>query len=195
MIDAVTGAIKSVSAKLPDSDEYTVVHVKDETVSRGWFPMYTRKLRMAEDTEVIFGEVFWADLSRIRGGTFDLLVGMARLIFGLRYVSDCAADQPGRVAACFLRWLLYLAILVVRGPLLAVLTLGTALCFPAAVHRVGRLLSCPEGYLAWLSDNRCSYAVGGMVIAIGLLIIIIASFLPKFPWKINGGVRTFCIWL
>jgi hypothetical protein len=186
MIDAVTGAFSSVDHALPDNDEYVAVHLEDKTVSRGWFPMYSRRFDLPEGPELIFGEVFWADLSRIRGSTFELLIGIFRLVFGLRYVSDQAATQPG-TAARTLRWALYLAILVARGPLLALFTLGAVFCLPLAAHWIGRVAHVPDQSLVWLTEDRC-------YLGLGLLVATVSGVMLLPVWS-KFHFRAFSFWL
>jgi hypothetical protein len=171
MIEAVTGAIRSIHPGLPDSEVFVVTHLKDDAASRGWFPMFTRRLRLRGGGEAVFGEVFWADLSRIRGGTYDFLVGVFRLIFGLRFVSDQAASHPGFWAA-LLRWLLYLTILIPRGPWLALLTLGSIYCLPGVVKWAARYTDVPDRWVAWVTDTGFYTAIGLGVAVAGLVLTI-----------------------
>ena len=191
MIDAVTGAIKAVRPTFPDSDEYTVAHVTDDSAPRGSFPIYSRRLPISQLGELMFGEVYWADLSPIRANTFDLVRGVWRLIFGLRYIADSACCQPN-LAAAILRKLLLCAIFVIRMPVLGLLTLGAALFLPLAIQAGGRLLSFPDQSLAWLADAGCSYAVAAALIASGPVVIVINA-LKRRPWGISLSVRDFYV--
>jgi hypothetical protein len=78
------------------------------------FPSHMRRVENGKVPGLV-AEVYWADLSQVREGVFHLLWGIFVTIFGLHYVVDQAAAQPG-VATRFLRYLLYLAGWLLRGP-------------------------------------------------------------------------------
>lgn len=82
------------------------------------FPVHQRRLK-SESQSIELAEAFWGDLSRVSRGWFGVIQGVLQIIFGLRYVSFIAADQPGKAA----RWLRRLGLLssqVLHGPVLAV---------------------------------------------------------------------------
>ena len=82
------------------------------------FPVHQRRLR-SENQTVEFAEAFWGDLSKVSHGWIGVVQGVLQIIFGLRYVSYVAADQPGK-AAIWLKRLGLLTSQVLHGPVLAV---------------------------------------------------------------------------
>ncbi len=175
MIDAVSGAIRSVHQLFPRSEEFVVTHIEDPAASDGWYPLYLKHFELPNGRRVGMGEVYWADLSKIRGGTFEFLVGIYRLIFGLRFVSDQAAKQDTFWAE-FLRRLLYLTILIARGPWLAILTVGLVHCVPEVARWAARATYVPGSWVDWLSDLRI-YTVLGVLVA--LTGVVLAIHAPK----------------
>src|SRR5262249_13612322 len=81
------------------------------------FPIHLRRAEIS-GCGAVFAEVYWADLSRIREGALHLLLGVFRIIFGLRHVAD-QASSGNILSARVLRWLLHNGAFFVRGPLLA----------------------------------------------------------------------------
>ena len=82
------------------------------------FPVHQRRLQ-SQTQNVELAEAFWGDLSRVNRGWFGVIQGVLQIIFGLRYVSYVAADQPGK-AALWLKRLGLLTSQVLHGPVLAV---------------------------------------------------------------------------
>ena len=75
------------------------------------FPIHVRRARVkaapaSPKVEVVFAEVYWADLSRIREGGLHLLYGVISSIFFLRFIPDWAAHMK-RKGARWLRLLLH----------------------------------------------------------------------------------------
>ena len=81
------------------------------------FPVHQRRLR-SQTQNVELAEAFWGDLSRVSRGWFGVIHGVLQIVFGLRYVSYVAADQPGK-AAIWLKRLGLLTSQVLHGPVLA----------------------------------------------------------------------------
>lgn len=82
------------------------------------FPVHQRRLK-TETESIELAEAFWGDLSRVSRGWFGVIQGVFKIIFGLRYVSYIAGDQPGR-AAVWLKRLGLLSSQILHGPVLAV---------------------------------------------------------------------------
>ena len=82
------------------------------------FPVHQRRLRSQNNT-IELAEAFWGDLSRVSRGWFGVIQGVLQIVFGLRYVSYVAADQPGK-AAVWLKRLGLLTSQILHGPVLAV---------------------------------------------------------------------------
>jgi hypothetical protein len=117
MLDAVAPAVAKVNSGLVLSDRYEMTREKDDGLGEEEYPVFVRRGRAA-DEEVVFAEVYWADLSMIREGGLDLLIGGVTLLFGVRHVADQAADQRGAPAGA-LRVLLHAASWLLRGPFFA----------------------------------------------------------------------------
>jgi hypothetical protein len=86
------------------------------------FPVHLRRAKTAAGDFVTFVEVYWSDLSSVKEGKLNLLVGLVRAIFSLGYVSDQAAAQDGFLAR-LLRLLLFATSRVLCGPVAALTTL------------------------------------------------------------------------
>ena len=123
MIDAVAPVVTAVQdpTRTP-SDANEEVQLPDEGGQT--FPVFMRRDQV-NAAQVLFAEVFWADLSRIRQGTLALLVGLYHLVFSVRYIADQGSAQPGALAA-ILRFLLRTAAFLLRGPMFALYALATA---------------------------------------------------------------------
>lgn len=72
-----------------------------------------------EGNKSTLAEVYWGDLSRVNRGIFGVLSGLIQILFGLRYVSFVASQQPG-FAAKGLQWLGLICSRLLHGPVLAV---------------------------------------------------------------------------
>jgi hypothetical protein len=72
----------------------------------------------APPDKAVFAEVYWADLSRVREGTLDLLYNLAAAIFFLRFIPAWASYLNGRWAR-WVRLLLHLASWWLCGPIAA----------------------------------------------------------------------------
>lgn len=103
------------------------------------FPIHLRRATVCpgpgsppdEPREAIFAEVYWADLSSIREGKLNLLLGLFSTVFSLRYLADQAAIMPtatenstrgevfARGWARWLRFFLSLSAWVLCGPIAA----------------------------------------------------------------------------
>ncbi len=106
MIDDVTGAIRTIHPALPERKDFAVVNVADPAAPDGRFSLFARDSGSSGGRRAVFGEIFWADLSRIHGGTLDLVVRVLRLIFGLRYISERAAGDSGALrGSCDVRYM------------------------------------------------------------------------------------------
>ncbi len=94
-------------------------------------------------------------------------MGLFRLVFGLRYVADQAAAQGATVPAV-LRALLYLCVLLFRGPLLALFTLGSVYCLLFGLARVLRAWdwrvnwTSGSGAVATFAVVGCACLAGGL---------------------------------
>lgn len=89
---------------------------KEDQVST--YPSHVRNLQFSH-ARVKLTEVFWGDISRVRHGVLGVIRGLFEILFGLRYVSYVAADQPDR-ASQWLKRLGLFATRLIHGPVLAV---------------------------------------------------------------------------
>jgi hypothetical protein len=163
MIDLVTPAVAEVNPTLQLHDRYEVVRLPDDLPeNKGRPTLFDVFLRRATagSTKAVFAEVFWADLSRSREGTFELVVGIFRLIFGIRHLSDQAAVQQGRAAA-LLRMLVYATIFFLRGPLLALYLFG-------AIYSSLTALARNSLFPRWLINWADGSGSRGFFVAVGL---------------------------
>lgn len=97
------------------------------------FPSHIRRVRKNNE-ELVFAEVYWADLSRVSTGLWGVLTGIFQIVMGLRYISFASADPvdlKGRAAKLVdrhQRLSVFVAILL-RGPVLALnLFIGILVC-------------------------------------------------------------------
>jgi len=82
------------------------------------FATHIRKLEIGGQRATL-AEVFWGDLSRVRGGFVGAAFGLLEILFGLQYVAYAAARQKGLVVSA-MRWLGLVAAGILHGPVLAV---------------------------------------------------------------------------
>lgn len=82
------------------------------------YPSHVRNLRFT-NAKVKLTEIFWGDISRVRHGVLGVIKGLFEILFGLRYISYVAADQPDR-ASQLLKRLGLIATRMIHGPVLAV---------------------------------------------------------------------------
>lgn len=139
---------------------------------------------------MLFAEVFWADLSRIREGTLALFVGVFNLIFGVHYIANQGSAQPGRTAVV-LRVLLRIAALLLRGPLFALYTL-------AASYALVYLISEAFHRYGWAVDFREAPNAAIVFGAVGLAAVVVglgaawftrrSLFFTALPWIALAGV-------
>ena len=123
-VEAAGKAVVSVKPNLRFADREELLRLPERDDPKTDFPVVLKRDGDGGN-RFVFAEVHWADLSRIRDGVQNLAVAVWRLAFGIRYVSDQAANQPGWTAR-YLRVVLYLAILLLRGPrLVAYVVAGT----------------------------------------------------------------------
>ncbi|HVS37302.1 MAG TPA: hypothetical protein VMS17_17205 [Gemmataceae bacterium] len=163
MIAAVAPVITAVQdpTRQP-SDEFHEARLPDE--GRKTFPVFTRRDRVGA-AEVLYAEVFWADLSRIRKGLIPLLWGVYNLIFSVRYIADQASDQPSALAA-FLRMRLKNAAFLLRGPMFAlymVATVYSLVCVGAEWLR----------YFGWPIDMHAAPAAPAVFGVVGLAAVVV----------------------
>ncbi|MCA9265065.1 MAG: hypothetical protein KDA60_14495 [Planctomycetales bacterium] len=105
-----------------DSVEWLLVD-RDQNRTVETFPVHVRRvLRQTPDgrhDQQVFAEVYWGDISQVRGGRFGVLRGILDVLFGLRHIAYQGADQPGwcgRLLRIMSGWTAD----VIRGPLAAV---------------------------------------------------------------------------
>ena len=97
MIDSVAPVVTAVQDRRGNPPKtYEEVQLPDEGDQT--FPVFMRRDQV-NAAQVLFAEVFWADLSRIRQGTMALLAGLYHLVFSVRYIADQGSAQPGPLAA------------------------------------------------------------------------------------------------
>ncbi len=122
MIDAVAPILSAVQDPTHEpADGLDVMQLPDEDGKT--FPVFMRRDQIGA-AAVLFAEVFWADLSRIRRGSLALLAGIYYLVFSVRYIADQGSAQPG-MAPALLRALLRTAAYLLRGPMFALYTIAT----------------------------------------------------------------------
>ena len=86
--------------------------------------MHLRRVRVKQPrpgspAQAAFAEVYWGDLSKTGEGVVSLLLQLLTMIFHARYLTDRAAAYPGWRAARFFRLTLYLAAMLLCGPIAA----------------------------------------------------------------------------
>jgi len=174
MLDAVAPAVARANPGLVLSDRYEMTREKDDGLSEEEYPVFIRRGRAGDD-EVVFAEVYWADLSMIREGGLDLLIGGVILLFGVRHVADQAAAQVGAPAG-FLRAILQAASWLLRGPFFALylfLALAALLAESAA----------------WLYVPFSPAGVAGPAGALGLLGLIFLGLGGFRAFRVRGSER------
>ncbi len=172
MIDSVAPIVAAVQdpTRKP-SDEYELVRLADEGAKT--FPVFMRRDRV-QAARVLYAEVFWADLSRIREGTAALFIGVFHLVFGVRHIAEQGSAQPGRPAAV-LRLLLRIAAFLLRGPMFALYTLATS-------YALVYLISEAFRRYGWAVDFRAAPAAPIVFGAVGLAAVVVGLIVA---WRIR----------
>jgi hypothetical protein len=114
--------------------------------------------RQANGDELHLREVYWGDLSRVRGSVVALLLALFDLIFGLRHFVGAAADDAERQtrrAGRFVRLGLALtrsccdiALSIARGPMVAFNLLAAITCLVYVMTRPLHTTSAQDALLA-----------------------------------------------
>jgi hypothetical protein len=105
----------------PLVDEKQAVWLTDKPADPNYistFPAHLCQLTAGQQ-RIAMAEVYWGDLTRIYQGWLGSLTGILQILFGLRYLSFVAADQPGW-AAKSLKMLGRCCFRLVHGPVLAI---------------------------------------------------------------------------
>ena len=94
--------------------------------------MHVRRFRNpsppgSEPDQVLFAEMFWADLSSAGEGVWKLIVRLFSIVFDLRFVANVAAAYPGLRWARWLRFFVYAMSWIVCGPIAALTAVMLAL--------------------------------------------------------------------
>ncbi len=185
MIDSVAPIINAVQdpGRRP-SDRYELIRLPEEDEET--FPVFMRRDHV-NGAAVVFAEVYWADLSRIRQGTVAFVFGVFQLIFGVRSIADQASAQPG-VLALALRIQMRAVSALLRGPLFALYLFGT-------VYALGYALLDWMGFNHWEIAGRNAAVLSCVV---GLLAIIVgfagawcvrnSAYWSRVPWLSLAGV-------
>ena len=162
------------------------------------FPVHQRRLQSKTET-VELAEAFWGDLSRVSRGWFGVIQGVLQIIFGLRYVSYVAADQPGKPAL----WLKRLGLLtsqILHGPVLAVTTYlallmlaicGTQMLWPDS-YKTG---SWPHVVLAAVSLTTLTAAAIGIRLTNSRVAWRFWHWLNVTTWFVTGLMALKFLWL
>jgi hypothetical protein len=135
------------------------------------FPAHFRRARVTspregEPSEAVFAEVYWADVSKVRKTFVDLVVSIVSMIFLLRFVTDQAANVPGRTAL-WLRFFLYLSGWILVGP---IASLTTLMMLVVAVGFGLKSVLAPDSMLqGWLAPILC-----GVAFILGSVVLVMA---------------------
>ena len=162
------------------------------------FPVHQRRLQSQTQT-VELAEAFWGDLSRVSRGWVGVIHGVLQIIFGLRYVSYVAADQPGKPAL----WLKRLGLLtsqILHGPVLAVTTylalLMLAICGTQMLWPDSYKIGCwPSIVLAAVSLSTLTAAAIGIRLTNSRVAWRFWHWLNVTTWFVTGLMALKFFWL
>ncbi|MBL0917096.1 MAG: hypothetical protein IBJ14_00190 [Hydrogenophaga sp.] len=123
------------------------------------FPVSSTAIRQeATGNELHLREVYWGDLSRVRGSVVALLLALFDLIFGLRHFVGAAADDATRqtqgngrlvrLGVALTRGCCEFALSVVRGPMVAFNLLAAITCLFYVMARPLHTTSAQDALLA-----------------------------------------------
>lgn len=134
------------------------------------FRVVRRRAEHADGTKVTFDELHWADLTNLKAGRLNALLGIFRVIFESHHLVGAMLDRPAHVLTRWLRRLLLLASWLMRGPLAALTIATSAIC---AVLMFGPV-SGPIGGLS-VSDKFIAVQMILLVVS-GILLFVVARF-------------------
>ena len=158
-LDRLVGAY---SGDRPCSVQSDVRYLCDQEVGQTrqaeLFPCHIRRVETVpkdDETDIVFAEVYWADLSKGATNIINSLIELLKLILGLGYVvrDNTAEKNP----FFLLRWASQLFVWLIHGPIMASnLANASMLIIMYGAGYLGKSV----GFLGWAFDYRASLAVG-----------------------------------
>lgn len=134
------------------------------------FRVVRRRADHADGTRVTLDELHWADLTNLKAGRLNAMLGIFRVIFESHHLVAAMLDRPAHALTRFLRRLLLLASWLMRGPLAALTIATSAIC---AVLMFGPV----SGTIGGMSVSNKFIAVQLiLLIAAAILLFVVARF-------------------
>lgn len=109
--------------RLADTDEVG----RNADTSRK-FRVVRRRARHDSGLQVTFDELHWADLTNLKAGRLNAMLGMFRVIFESHHLVNAMLHRAGDGMSTFMRWMLLIAGWLMRGPLAALTIATSAIC-------------------------------------------------------------------
>jgi hypothetical protein len=215
-LDGLVGAATGNKPRQVQSDVRWLrdEHAEMDRRSVDLFPCHIRRVR-TEDSEVVFSEVFWADLSRGRVGRFATLYELILMVLGLGHIVRENAEEL-HPNGHWLRTLANSFVAALHGPIAVLnvlLVVGALLLYglfqvgrvdPAAIHLtilIMGALAAVAGYK--LGQRTKSYLLGifatwllWLGLALALFVVVTFQFDPWTALKSSDEViRWYAFWL
>jgi hypothetical protein len=158
-LDRLVGAYSGDQPCSVQSDvRYLCDQQVDQTRQAELFPCHIRRVDTVpsdDDTDIVFAEVYWADLSKGATNLINSIIELLKLILGLGYV---VRDNTAEKNPFFLmRWASQLFVWLIHGPIMASnLANASMLILMYAAGYIGHRVEL----LSWMFDYRASIAAG-----------------------------------
>lgn len=92
------------------------------------FRVVRRRASHDSGIDIAFDELHWADLTNLKAGRLNALLGMFRVIFESHHLVNAMLTRAGDGLSGLMRWLLLIAGWLMRGPLAALTIATSAIC-------------------------------------------------------------------
>ncbi len=193
--ETLDGLVGAATGNQPRQVQSDVRWLRDEHAAMDrrrvdLFPCHIRRVR-TEDSEVVFSEVFWADLSRGRAGRFATLYELIKVVLGLGHIVRENAEEL-HPNGHWLRTLANSFVAALHGPIAAlnlILAVGALLLY--GVFQVGGVGS-PENALNSLRVSADT-ATHLTILTLGALAMVADALLGKRTKSYLLGI--FATWL
>jgi len=132
------------------------------------FPVYLHCTKHKDGQKITFAELHWADLTNLKPGRINGFLGLLRVIFESHHLVNAMLRRGADWATAVLRWMMWIASFLMRGPLAALAIATSAVC--------ALLVFGPVGWpVGWTFHDKF------LVVQAGLLILAVAAIL-WFVW-------------
>ncbi|MEP3948400.1 hypothetical protein [Ascidiaceihabitans sp.] len=185
-VDALTGAAREQMDLHGPVTNTTVMLADKEHEDDGQldlYPCHMRRIQQNDDTELVFAEAHWADLSRAPSGVLATLLDLMRLVLGLGYLALENVENNGIPRGAAVRWMVPWFVWVFYA-VIAPINLFLFICAAALAvdPMVYDLNVAPWRGPAYLASLGVGLAILGRVIAAHSESFLARSFARSFGW-------------